>query len=203
MPQIQKPERDENCTPLVFDALALGSSLRRLAVDVVRGEDTDFMSRWFRSVMGDADLVIWTDSEKRIIKYQLCFYGQVVDWNPIKGTRTGLIVEEELDQSVEAGGNLVGNINQETDEANVAETIRFDRTVQNSVVQQAIQVLACVPDLDEPDRENLIFNLRESPRLHKKARERALKAWAPKADELTSTRRPTFWRRLRSWVLGA
>jgi hypothetical protein len=194
MPHGLKMENDESSVPIVFDALALGSSLQRLGVDVVRGEETDFMSRWFRSALGDADLVIWTDGEMRIIKYQLCFYGQVVDWNPIRGTRTGLIVEEELTKQEECP--------RDESSRQCAETICFDRTAQNSVIQQAIQVLAYVPDLDEVDRANLIYNLRESPRMHKNARERALKAWAPKVDELNSTRRPTFWHRLSKWVFG-
>ncbi len=185
----------EKILPQVFDALTLGASLQRLAVDVVRGESTDFMSRWFRSAIGDADLVIWTDGENRIVKYQLCFYGQVIDWNPINGTRTGLVVEEEVEVP---RAPRAGDPNFE-----VAETIRFDRTAQTAVVSQAIQVLRYVPDLDQADRASLIFNLRESPKLHKNARERALKTWAPKIDEITSTRRPTFWRRLTGWVFGS
>ncbi|MEK7357481.1 MAG: hypothetical protein AAB250_13600, partial [Bdellovibrionota bacterium] len=83
--------------PSVFDAAALGSSFQEVAVDVLRAEKTEFMSRWFRASRGEADLTIWIDSEKRIVKHQLSFFGQVVEWNPIHGTRTGLIVEEESD----------------------------------------------------------------------------------------------------------
>ena len=179
-----------------FDAEALGASFEQLAVDVVRGEATDFMSRWFRSTKAEADLVIWTDSEKRIIKHQLCFYGQVVEWNPINGTRTGLIVEEERP----AGSDSSPSGEKADDE--VSETIRFDEFAQDPVVHQAILLLAKVPDLNEADKHALIFNLRESPRLHKKARERALKTWAPKIDEINSTQRPTFWKRLKYWVFG-
>lgn len=183
-----------------FDAATLGASFQQLAVDVVRGENTDFMSRWFRTPKSDADLVIWTDSQKRIIKHQLCFYGQVVEWNPINGTRTGLVIEEEL---VVAEAEARAPKAQRVDEnADVSETIRFDKVAQGSVVEQALKLLAHVPDLASEDRAALIYNLRESPKLHKKARERALKTWAPKVDEIVSTQRPTFWRRLKSWVLG-
>jgi hypothetical protein len=170
-----------------FDAEAIGASLLSLAVDVVKGDTTEFMSRWFKSSSVEADLVIWTDSQKRIIKHQLCFYGQVVDWNPINGTRTGLVVEEEVEES--SGDD-------------VAETIRFDKVTQSGAVDQAVRVLSRVPELSEEDRSALIFNLRESIKLHKKARERAIQTWSPKIEELTSTQRPTFWKRLRSWVLG-
>lgn len=170
----------------LFDASTLGASFQHLAVDVVRGESTDFVSRWFRSTVDDADLVIWTDSEKRIVKHQLCFYGQVVEWNPISGTRTGLVIEEEF-------------VNPDND---LSETIRFDARVELPVVSQAIEVLAAVPEINDTERSTMIFNFRESPKLHKRARDRAIKAWAPKIEEITSATRPKFWKRLRSWVLG-
>jgi hypothetical protein len=196
-----------------FDAEALGISVRQLAVDVVRGENMDFVSRWFRSGNSEVDLVVWADSEKRIIKHQLCFFGQIVDWTPFHGTRTGFVVEEEalvppgsagapdaahgavLGAAHGSGGGM-GN------DDNVSEEIRFDKNLQPAVVAQAIQLLSWVPELSESERGTLVFNLRESPKLHKNARERALKVWAPKVEEMSSTRRSTFWKTLRSWVLG-
>lgn len=186
-PASAKPN-DVAPTPRLFDAEALGMSFEQLAIDVVKGETTDFMSRWYRARVGEADLVIWTDGEKRIIKHQLCFYGQIVDWNPINGTRTGLVVEEEVAQSATT--------------PDVSEIIRFDRALQNTVVEQAIEVMSRIPGLGDGDRSAMIFNLRQSPRLHARARERALKVWAPKVDEITSSHRPPFWKRLRQWVLG-
>lgn len=171
-----------------FNAEALGATFQQLAIDVVRGETTDFMSRWFRSSGLDADLVIWTDSEKRVLKHQLCFYGQVVEWSPLLGTRTGLVIEEEV-------------VLPETG-AEVSEMIRFDETTSKQVVSQAISVLTAISALSESDRSALIYNLRESPKLHPQARQRALKAWAPHVEALTSSARPKFWRRLKTWVLG-
>jgi hypothetical protein len=192
----------------LFDAETLGLSFQQLAVDVVKGESTDFMSRWFRSTKGEADLVIWTDGEKRIIKHQLCFYGQVVDWNPINGTRTGLIIEEEVffgemtPTYSDVAASSDSGLPVAPHDGEVSETIRFDQVLQRSVVAQAIELLLRVPSLNEEDRSSLIYNLKQSPKLHKNARERALKVWAPKVDEITSTTRPTFWKRLRQWVIG-
>ncbi len=191
---VGKTETHRQTIPLYFDASALGASLQELAVDVVRGENTDFLSRWFRSKNSDADLFIWFDGEKRIIKAQLCFFGQVVEWNPLSGTRTGVIIEEEMAASPHNGAEV-------TEDA-VSETIRFDEKPQQTAVAQAIHVLVAVTELSETEREILIFNLRESPRLHKKARERAIKVWAPKIAEITSSHRPSFWKRMRNWVLG-
>ena len=186
-------------SPVHFDAEALGISVRQLAVDVVRGETTDFVSRWFRSGNSEVDLVVWADSEKRIIKHQLCFFGQIVDWTPFHGTRTGFVVEEESVVHSEDSESAAGGVGHD---GSVHEEIRFDKHSQAGVVAQAIQLLTWVPELSEAERGTLVFNLRESPRLHKNARERALKVWAPKVEEMLSTRRSTFWKTLRSWVLG-
>jgi hypothetical protein len=174
--------------PSVFDASALGSSFEEVAVDVLRAEKTEFLSRWFRAKRGEADLTIWVDSDKRIVKHQLSFFGQIVEWNPIHGTRTGFIVEEE------AGPGADGE---------AAEVIRFDRRAQAFAVSQAIGVLSHVRQLDENERSVLIYNLRESPKLHARARERAMKAWAPRGEEIISDARPGFWNRLRRWISGS
>ncbi|MES2964556.1 MAG: hypothetical protein V4760_11750 [Bdellovibrionota bacterium] len=172
--------------PSVFDAVALGSSFEEVAVDVLRAEKTEFLSRWFRATRGEADLTIWIDGEKRIVKHQLSFFGQVVEWNPIHGTRTGLIVEEESASS--------------DDQA--AEIIRFDKKAQSFAVTQAIGVLSHVRQLGEEERSVLVYNLRESPKLHARARERAMQAWAPRGEEIVSDLRPGFWNRLRKWISG-
>lgn len=176
----------------IFDPQALGASFQHLAVDVVRGETTDFTSQWFRARNGEADLVIWTDSEKRIIKHQLCFFGQVVEWSPIHGTRTGFVFEEEM---------ISPSLGLEHP-PEIAEHIKFDMSAQNQAVQQAVRLLLHVPSLNEADRVAMVFNFRKSPKLHKRARDRALKAWAPKVEEINSSVRSPFWKRLKNWVLG-
>ena len=176
--------------PLVFDGETIGLSLRELGVDVVHADTTDIMSRWFHSVQ-DADLFIYSDSQQRLLKLQICFFGQVVEWNPIDGTRTGLIVESENPNS---GSDPL--------EEEVTETIQFDTRAQASVIAQGIAILKHVTFLNEGERSLFCYNLTQSPRLHKHARERALKTWAPKADEISSLQRPKFWKRLKTWVLG-
>ena len=173
----------------LFDAESLGSSFEEVALDVLQGETTEFLSRWLRAKRGEADLSIWIDGDKRIVKHQLSFFGQIVEWNPIQGTRTGMIVEEEMPTL-------------EGEEPSASEIIRFDAKPQAFAIHQAIGLLSFVPQLQLAERETLVFNLRESPKLHAKARERALKAWAPQGAEIVSDRRPGFWNRLRTWVLG-
>lgn len=169
----------------IFDAELLGRSLRNVGADVLEGDSTDFVSRWFHSSEGEADLVVWTDDKNRVIKLQICVYGQVTEWNPIHGTRTGFVFEQELPGSTET-----------------SEIIRYDRVSQKENIVQAIAILRFCPEIGEALRETLISNLRHSPKMHKRTRERAMKEWAPKIDEIVSDQAPTFWKRLKLWVLG-
>lgn len=187
--------KDQSVMARLFDAEALGASFRELAVDVIPGETTEFMSRWFHAPRLEADLFIWLDGENRIIKHQLCFYGQVVEWNALHGTRTGVILEEEIPHVDGTPGADAAN-------EGFSETIRFDVKAQDGPIRQAIAVLTNVGALSENERSTLIFNLRQSPKLHKNARERAMKAWKPKVGEILSDDRPTFWKRLKKWVTG-
>lgn len=165
---------------VLLDLSSVATSIQEVAVDIVQGESTEFVTRWFKATKGDADLSIWIDGEKRIVKHQLSIYGQVVEWTPIHGTRTGVIVEHETE----------------------AETILFDKKADRASIDQAIALVASVHALTEVERSTLSFNFRESPKLHKKARERAIKAWAPQTEEFLSDRRPGFWKKLGHWVFG-
>ena len=173
-------------TAKVYDVTHVAQSFREVAVDVVRGETTEFLSRWYQAAQGDADLTIWWDGEKRVVKQQLCLYGQVVEWNPIHGTRTGLVIEQER-----------GSSDDET-----SEIVHYDSKLQRTSINQAIALLRVVGAIPEADRALLVYNFRESPKLHKNARERALKAWAQHGEELLSSSRPGFWKRLGHWMFG-
>ncbi len=170
----------------IYDVTHVAQSFREVAVDVVRGESTEFLSRWYQAARGDADLTIWWDGEKRVVKQQLCLYGQVVEWNPIHGTRTGLVVEQES-----------GPTEDET-----SEIVHYDSRSQKASIDQAILLIRAVGAIPEADRALLVYNFRESPKLHKNARERALKAWAAHGEDLLSSTRPSFWKRLGRWMFG-
>lgn len=177
-----------------IDVASLASTFEEVAFDVVQGETTEFLSRWYRASNGEADLTIWWDGEERVVKQQLCVYGQVIEWNPIHGTRTGMVIEHES-----APGESVTDEKSES----TSEIIQFDTKIQKSTVAQAIKLLSAIRAVRGQDRELLIYNFRESPRLHKNARERAMKAWAPQGVEiLSSTDRGSFWRGITNWIFG-
>ena len=185
----------------VFDVASLALSFEEIAVDVVRGETTEFLSRWYRSKAGDADLTIWWDSESRVVKQQLCMYGQVVEWNPIHGTRTGLVIELEMSSSSQSAGAATTDESENDDLT--SETIQFDAKAEKASVDQALSLVKILSALKEADRSLLAYNFRESPRLHKNARERAIRAWAPQSEELlNSTARSGLWKSVSRWIFG-
>lgn len=173
----------------IYDVAQLALSFQEVAIDVVRGETTEFLSRWYRASRGEADLTIWWDGDKRVVKQQLCVYGQVIEWSPIHGTRTGLVIEHE------ASG--------ESDGETASEIVRYDAKISDASVSQAVELLQAIEAIGVSDRALLVYNFRVSPRLHKNARERALRAWAPLAEgEIFSPVRPNLWKNLGRWLFG-
>lgn len=188
--------------PQPVDVESLGASFCEVGVDVIKGETMDFFSRWFRSSSSDADLLIWIDGENRIVKTQLNFYGQVVEWNAIHGTRTGVIVEEELCESTSESTSQPALTSAPRNEPVVSETVLFDGEAQASVVQQAMRLLAHVPKLTMLEKHQMIYQFRESPKLRRRSRERALKEWAHVGSEIVNEARPSFWKKLSRWFFG-
>ncbi len=94
----------------------IARNLREVAVDVIETEGTSIVSRWFHAA-DDVDLLIWTDDEKTIIKYQVSLFGQVVEWNMFDGVKTGVIIEieekrkkDEVDNDDESDGDDNGDV---------------------------------------------------------------------------------------------
>lgn len=126
--------------PRFFNAQELGKSLKEVATDYVATDGHQVVSRWFHSSQ-DADLYIWQDTKRNVIKQQLSFYGQVVEWNVLEGVKTGVVVEFE-----------------DEGRASSSEIVRFDREAQGRPVSQAVELLRHVPALSDSDREALTAN---------------------------------------------
>ena len=129
--------------PRFFSAADLGKSFREVAVDVIRTEHQDIENRWYHSAK-DADLFVWVDSEKNIIKQQLSFYGQVIEWNVIEGVRTGCVLEHEDDDN--------------TLKRRSSDVIQFDRHPQFSSLKQALDLLKNITVLKDEERQCLMEN---------------------------------------------
>lgn len=128
-----------------FFGRAIGESLREVSVDLVSTESTEVVSRWFHSEEG-TDLYTWIDNQKNIIKQQLNFYGNVVEWNCLEGLKTGVIVETDsgLDKEKPV----------------LMESIKFDSRPMTPAITQAVEILS---HLDETEifKSQLIGNFKD------------------------------------------
>lgn len=126
--------------PRFFDAASLGSSLKEVATDLVVTTHQDVTSRWFHSSQ-DADLFIWLDQNQNVLKQQISFYGQVVEWNVIEGLKTGLVIEEDATEKVRG-----------------SEIIQFDDQPQRTQLCQALDLLEHITALESGERQRLAQN---------------------------------------------
>lgn len=132
-------------TPVeVFNAKILGSSLQEVAVEFIKSEGLEIESRWFHSKK-DADFFIWSDHRKNIVKQQVTYYGQVIEWNIIDGLRTGVLVEDEKSQQM--GSSPI---------------IQYDLTPQFHTVTQCIQLIHFIPNLLDTTKSQVIYNFTQS-----------------------------------------
>jgi hypothetical protein len=126
--------------PHFFDAADLGASLKEVATDIINTGESEVVHRWFHSAK-DADFFIWLDGQNNVIKQQITFYGQVVEWNVVEGLKTGLIVEDDSRASVKA-----------------SDLIRFDTEAQKAPVEQALNLLKHITALNDLERHMLTKN---------------------------------------------
>jgi hypothetical protein len=175
----------ERQQPMLFDAEQIGRTLREVAVDVIETEGSTILSRWFHS-KHDVELFLWLDGDQNVIKYQVTFFGQVVEWNVFEGVKTGYIIEEEV-----AGHG----------DENVKETIEFDQTPQDSAIERAIRLLEHVPDLPGPHREKICSNLRLRVRGEPDSQDAFIRRYGEVYGKSSKGR--GFWKRLKRWFSGS
>ena len=141
----------------------LGLSLKEVASDYIQSEVADVVSRWLHSSL-DVDLFFWVDERSQIIKQQLTFCGQVIEWDYIDGLKTGFIVDEDSKDrsSMKASGS---------------ELIHFDSQVQWVTVNQGLKVIDSTPALSDKEKQSLISNFTKKDKSSMSALVRAVKNW--------------------------
>lgn len=78
--------------PFYFNAEMAGASLKRVAVDTLHSRGQQIESWLYQNDQG-VDLLIWINSDKKIIKQRFNIFGQVVEWNVVEGVKTGMTVD--------------------------------------------------------------------------------------------------------------
>jgi hypothetical protein len=165
--------------PRFFNAEELGKSLKEVATDVIATQgDQKVISRWFHSSK-DADLFIWLDSRQNVIKQQLTFFGQVVEWNVIEGVKTGLIVEDETPSNIKS-----------------SEIVHFDLTPQKAPLEQAKALLGFISALKDDERQLLVTNFTGIGRSTPVDPQEFVERFGAFLERRPNQARPGFWQRL-------
>jgi hypothetical protein len=110
-------------TPVIFASRALGESLTEVQSQKLGEGESQVTGRYFKGDQ-DTDLSIWVDPTGQVIRQQLVFHGQVVEWNCLEGLRTGITIEEELTPSEKS------------------TRIQFDSSLHKTPIAQALEILA-------------------------------------------------------------
>lgn len=119
-----------------FNGKTVGRGLKEVAVDLIKTENEDLVSRWYHGTTG-ADLFTWADRGNNIIKQQLNFNGQVVEWNCLEGIKTGVVIEQDM----ESEAAKKKSIGKEELQVKASETIKFDSNPQSDSVGLALEIL--------------------------------------------------------------
>lgn len=131
--------------PSLLSPQKIGEGLHEISAELVETGAEPLMTRWFRSEP-ETDVLYWIDSRKNVIKQQISFYGQVVEWNIIEGIRTGVKVEVEV-----------------SGQENPLEGLHYDTAPMRFAVGQAIRVLNSARQIHENERLMLVANFEKNP----------------------------------------
>ncbi len=163
-----------------FNSKTIGKSLKEVAVDLIQTSSDDVVSRWYHSEQS-ADLFTWVDKGENVIKQQLSFHGQVVEWNCLEGIKTGLIIEADVEG--------VKSLKPEDDP--VSETIKFDDKPHVQSVDLALDILQYVLVAD-PLRLQLIGNFQEPQDIKNMSSEEFVKRFGLSLKNYQNSD-PGFW----------
>jgi len=142
-----------------FNGKSIGKSLREIAVDLIKTESDDVVSRWFHSGT-NTELFTWVDQAQNIIKQQLSFHGQVVEWNCLEGLKTGFIIELDLGIPAAKNARSSSGIQQQDANSPQSETIQFDSRPMPKAIDLALEILDHI-DVEENFRKQLIGNFKD------------------------------------------
>ncbi len=185
-------ELGEDETPIVFDAEQIGKSLREVAVDVIETEGSTILSRWFHS-KHDVELFLWIDGD-HVIKHQVTFYGQVVEWNVFEGVKTGVIVEQENVFGEDSAGSDADA--EENAEENISETIQFDSVPESAAILRATSLLSHVSGLQDSERRRICDNLKFRVIGEASSNDEFIRRYG---EVYGQNRRSGFWKRMKRW----
>lgn len=77
-----------------YDPESIAQNLKEMSFDMIETDTQNVYSRWYQSE-DQLDVYLWFDEKENLIKQQVCFFGQLAEWNIIDGLKTGMVMEKE------------------------------------------------------------------------------------------------------------
>lgn len=118
----------------------LAQKMNFVSFDTLQMERQSVQSHWFRHEEG-LDIYYFQKEDGRLLKLHISCFGQVIEWNPLDGTRTGLLIEEEQN-------------------GEVFETVQYDARANRESVDQSVVILQNASAIDHKIRSELVDLLR-------------------------------------------
>lgn len=123
--------------PLTIESIkTLAQRMNFVSFDTLQMERMSVQSHWFRHEDG-LDVYYFQKDDGRLIKLHISCFGQVIEWNPMDGTRTGLMIEQEH------GGEVI-------------ETVHYDARASHESVKQSVVILENASAIDKTLRQELV-----------------------------------------------
>jgi hypothetical protein len=139
--------------PTFFCGKNIGKNTKEVSVDLVETENDKVISRWYQGP--NVDFYTWISSEdNRVLKQQMNFNGQIVEWNSRDGLKTGVTIEDDLGQSKTY--NEEGKLEKP---GHISQSIKFDPSPMTNCVAWAIEILESIP-LENNILQKLLVNFK-------------------------------------------
>lgn len=113
----------------------MAAQIEFVSFDMIQIRDKELKSHWYKSE--HIDLYYYQLSSGKLAKFHISLFGQVLEWSPKGGSRTGLLVEEERQDAV-------------------FEAIQFDLRPNLATIAQAVLVLKNALCVESHVREELL-----------------------------------------------
>jgi hypothetical protein len=119
----------------------MASQIQFVSFDMIQIRDKEMKSHWYKSE--NIDLYYYQTHTGKLVKFHISLFGQVLEWSPRTGVRTGLLVEVEVLDTV-------------------SESVQYDMQANEATTAQAMLVLRNAVSVDAAVREELIQHV-EAP----------------------------------------
>ncbi len=153
--------------PIFFNAKEIAFGFKKMTVDVIKTTSQEVTGVWFHSDC-DAELYLFKDKNTNIIKQQLIFCGQLVEWNIVEGVRTGALFEEEFDQG-----------------AQFQEDYVMDKKPIKVAVEQAQDIISFIDQSLVLEKDEILSNYVDAPQLSHMNPKEVLKKYSGTEESIT------------------